>query len=112
MACGFCCDGRLFSLAPLTADEAAWARRRRLPLVAHAESVSLAQPCGALDRRRCTVYEERPASCRRFVCVLLDKVMNGELPLPAALAHVECARTAPSEDVMSAFARAERPESR
>ena len=104
-ACGFCCDGRLFSLAPLTADEASWARRRRLPLVMHSGTISLEQPCGALEGTRCTVYDERPESCRRFVCELLDRVTNGELSLEAAIKHVTAARDAPSEETMSAFAR-------
>jgi len=107
-ACGFCCDGRLFSLAPLAADEVEWARRRRLPLVTHSGKVSLEQPCGALETARCTVYDERPESCRRFVCVLLDRVTNGELALDAALAHVAAARATPNEETMSAFARAAR----
>jgi hypothetical protein len=107
-ACGFCCDGRLFSLAPLTAEEATWARRRRLPLVAHADKVSLEQPCGALEGTRCTVYDERPASCRNFVCELLDRATHGEISLEDALAHVRAARDTPSEKSMSAFARAAR----
>jgi hypothetical protein len=107
-ACGFCCDGRLFSLAPLTARETEWARRRRLPLVTHSDNVSLEQPCGALEGTRCTVYDERPESCRRFVCELLDRVTNGELALQAAIEHVAAARAAPNEELMSAFARAAR----
>ena len=107
-ACGFCCDGRLFSLAPLTASEAEWARRRRLPLVEHASNVSLEQPCGALSGTTCTVYDERPESCRRFVCVLLDQLQHGEVPLESALERVADARETPTEETMSAFARAAR----
>lgn len=107
-ACGFCCDGRLFSLAPLTLEEAAWAKRRRLPLVSHADKVSLEQPCGALEGTRCTVYDERPESCRRFVCVLLSRVTHGELSIDDALAHVKAARETPNEETMSAFERAGR----
>jgi hypothetical protein len=76
--------------------------------VEHATNVSLEQPCGALEGTRCTVYDERPESCRRFVCDLLDRSMRGELSLDAALAHVRAARDAPSEETMSAFARAAR----
>ena len=107
-ACGFCCDGRLFSLAPLTADEATWARRRRLPLVSHSGKTALEQPCGALEGTRCTVYEERPESCRRFVCLLLERVMSGALSLNAAIEHVAAARRAPTPELMSAFDRAAR----
>jgi len=107
-ACGFCCDGRLFSLAPLTPSEAEWARRRRLPLVQHAASVSLEQPCGALEGTRCTVYDERPESCRKFVCVLLDQVTCGEISLETALERVAAARETPNEETMSAFERAVR----
>ena len=105
-ACGFCCDGRLFSLAPLTLEEAAWAKRRRLPLVSHADKVSLEQPCGALEGTRCTVYDERPESCRRFVCGLLERVTNGEIDLQSAIEHVNVARAAPTKELMSAFDRA------
>lgn len=91
-ACGFCCDWVLFRFAELSADEAAWAKRRHLPLVDRAGKASLAIPCGAHGRAGCTVYEERPSVCRSFRCVLLRGVADGQTPFEKASALVTRAR--------------------
>lgn len=91
-ACGFCCDWVLFRFADLSPDEAEWAQRRHLPLVDRAGKASLAIPCGAHTREGCTVYDERPAVCRSFRCVLLRGVADGHTPFDKASALVARAR--------------------
>lgn len=89
--CGLCCDGSLFTQVPLGAgDEAAAVRRRGLTVVARADgSPALRQPCAALDGRRCAIYEDRPASCRGYRCMLYAALAEGEVSLAEALATVE-----------------------
>jgi hypothetical protein len=76
-ACGLCCDGSLFGRVDLEPDEVDAARRRRLRVLSSEESFE--QPCAALAitasgvGRRCSIYEERPLSCRRFACRLYDR---------------------------------------
>jgi Fe-S-cluster containining protein len=77
-ACGLCCDGSLFGRVDLETREIEQARRRRLRVVRDGKSFE--QPCSAFagarppsDRCGCTIYEDRPLSCRRFVCRLHEK---------------------------------------
>lgn len=82
--CGLCCDGTLFARVPV--EEAAAARLRgRLPVIGDA----LAQPCAALVGRACTVYDERPARCREFRCLLYAALADGEVDLAEAGAIVD-----------------------
>ena len=52
----------------------------------------LPQRCGALVGCRCTVYEQRPFTCRRFDCLLARSLTDKELPLDEALGIVAQAR--------------------
>jgi hypothetical protein len=78
-SCGLCCDGSLFGRVDLETEEVEGARKRRLRVVRG--GTSFEQPCSAFavaaarrpgDRGRCTIYEDRPLSCRRFVCRLYE----------------------------------------
>jgi Fe-S-cluster containining protein len=77
-SCGLCCDGSLFGRVGLEPEEVELARRRRLRVLPRAEGFE--QPCAALaspgprlGERRCSIYDDRPLACRRFVCRLLDR---------------------------------------
>jgi Fe-S-cluster containining protein len=72
-SCGLCCDGSLFGRVDLGPGEVEGARRRGLRVVRGGKSFE--QPCSAFagDGGRCAIYEERPLSCRRFVCRLYEK---------------------------------------
>ena len=83
--CGLCCDGTLFTRTPLEPGEAA-----PPPLVA--AGAHLPQPCAALSGLRCTVYADRPRSCRRYECLLYGALAQGEVTLDEALAVVAEAR--------------------
>lgn len=83
-ACGLCCDGTLFGLVPVTAEEA---RRTRLPLV---RALGTPQPCAALGAdRACGVYADRPGACRAFVC----RLAHERVAAPESFAIVARART-------------------
>lgn len=76
LSCGLCCDGTLFRRVPLEPGEGArLGARVRLS----DEDGSLVQPCRALSERRCGVYEDRPAVCRKFRCLALEQLETGDL---------------------------------
>jgi hypothetical protein len=77
-SCGLCCDGSLFGRVDLAPEEVEPARRRGLRVFHDARGFE--QPCAALASagpgpgyRRCSIYDERPRACRRFVCRLYDR---------------------------------------
>jgi Fe-S-cluster containining protein len=98
-ACGLCCDGSLFGRVDLETEEVAGARKRHLRIVGSGRSFE--QPCCALvmdtrrgsDRRRCSIYEERPLSCRRFVCRLYDKYRRDGGSIEEALSVIRRVRS-------------------
>lgn len=111
-ACGMCCDGSLFGAVDLARGEADVARRRGLRLLA--SETAFEQPCAALvphgpaapaptsGARECSMYDERPRSCRRFTCRLYERHLREGGPLGERLATVRRAR--------ALVARAEGPE--
>ena len=93
-ACGACCNGTLFDEVPLARDEIALGKRLSLPIVACGDEASMALPCPRLDVATCTVYADRPSTCRTFRCGLLEDVEAGVAPLDDALVRVEALRAA------------------
>jgi hypothetical protein len=89
-ACGLCCDGSLFGRAGLEHDEVESARKNRLQIVANERSFE--QPCAAFAGGACTIYDERPRSCRRFVCRLHERLHAGGASLDDCLTRVRRAR--------------------
>jgi Fe-S-cluster containining protein len=93
-SCGLCCDGSLFGRVDLEPGEVESARRHRLPVVAGGKAFE--QPCSALLARgpgvHCSIYDERPASCRRFVCRLYDRQVREGGPIEERIAVVRRAR--------------------
>ncbi|WP_342377679.1 YkgJ family cysteine cluster protein [Myxococcus stipitatus] len=90
LRCGMCCDGTLFTHVSLQPDEASALRRHGVPLLQREEGPPvLAQHCAALDGRTCTVYADRPASCRRYHCQLFSALSEKEVSLDEALGLVD-----------------------
>ncbi len=90
LRCGLCCDGNLFTQVPLAAAEVADARRRGLTIAARPDGGdALRQRCDALTGTRCKIYDERPASCRRYHCMLHAALAADEVSLASALALVD-----------------------
>ena len=94
--CGFCCDGTMFSNVPLGADEAVPHRA----IGACPGDTGFAQPCAALNRTACTVYEGRPKACRAFRCGALAGLEDGTMSRQEAegtLAEVRARRAQVAE---------------
>ncbi len=86
LACGLCCDGNLFTQVPLRSEEVAPLARRGLTIVARSDGgAALRQRCGALVGRCCDIYEERPATCRSYRCMLLTALVEGDVDVREAL---------------------------
>lgn len=83
--CGLCCDGTLFEFVELytEADVAALSSLASV-FVQRSDGVRVQQPCPALDGRCCSVYEDRPGTCRAFECDVLRAHDRGDLSLAAA----------------------------
>lgn len=75
LSCGVCCDGTLFSSAPLAPGEAARLGER----VSVLDAGTMDFPCRALDGARCTIYDERPHICRDFNCLVLAELAAGQI---------------------------------
>lgn len=87
-ACGLCCTGLLFDVAPLEEHELPLAERLRLPLASNQYHDAFRLPCPHLDGRRCGVYESRPTVCGSYECGLLRRFKAGEVALEEALDRV------------------------
>ncbi len=92
-ACGMCCDGTLFSFVVLSAEEGRTMKAAGVEVHEEAGRSRLPQRCGALAGCRCTVYAQRPFTCRRFDCLLARSLNDKELPLDEALGVVAQARS-------------------
>jgi Fe-S-cluster containining protein len=87
-ACGFCCDGTLFGGLLLTEDEARALDQVRLPLFQAEDGPTLLMPCPA-HVGTCTIYAERPSTCRTYQCQLIDRLEQGDIDFESALLRVE-----------------------
>jgi uncharacterized protein len=97
-SCGLCCDGSLFGRAGLSPEEVSRARKNGLHVLDNAECFE--QPCRALassgaaldGNRVCSIYGERPRSCRTFTCRLHERHRIEGGPLEPRLAAVRRVR--------------------
>jgi hypothetical protein len=93
-SCGLCCDGSLFGRVRLEPSEVDSARRHRLPVVQNGGSFE--EPCTALvtqgAHHNCSIYVDRPESCRRFVCELYAGHLRDEGSLKDRIAVVHRAK--------------------
>lgn len=96
-ACGLCCDGTLFDVVKLEADDdARRLSKLGLPIKVSRGKVPVArfpQPCAALCAdRSCRLYADRPWQCRTFECRTLKEAKAGEITFAAGLRTVKQAR--------------------
>lgn len=85
--CGLCCDGSLFADVELaSSDEASALEVMGLEIEDDDDDGGglLVQPCGALKRRRCSIYPHRPDCCRTFKCRLLQEAERGAVEVERA----------------------------
>lgn len=76
LTCGMCCDGTMFQVVAVTPEEAA---RLEGQVELTADRSKLVQGCRALSGCKCGVYEQRPAVCRAFKCLVLASLEEGKL---------------------------------
>lgn len=93
-ACGACCNGTLFDEVPLDHAEIALGPRLRLPIVAAGDAACMPLPCPRLEVATCTVYLERPSTCRTYKCGLLEDLERGDVVPAEAHRRVEALRAA------------------
>lgn len=93
-SCGLCCDGSLYGCVTLEPEELARARKNHLPVLPRRNAFE--QPCPALStlgaHRACSIYSDRPRSCRNFTCRLYDRQRRDGGPLEARLESVRRVR--------------------
>jgi Fe-S-cluster containining protein len=77
-ACGLCCSGVLFHRVLLAPGEAERAAELGLSLEA-GENPGFTQPCSRFAASGCTIYDQRPSTCRRYRCEVLLKLERGEI---------------------------------
>jgi len=88
-ACGLCCNGVLFFSVRLQAtDSARTLSALGLKPKRKNRETHLLQPCPAHVDSCCTIYADRPARCRAFVCRQLRAVEDGALAETEALATI------------------------
>jgi len=79
--CGLCCDGTLFSHA---SREGGGPRAAALP-PAEGKPGAFRQPCAAFCATGCSIYEDRPTTCRTFDCTVLTAFQKGRITRDDAL---------------------------
>ena len=80
LACGLCCDGTLFQIVRMQPEDSpAELAALGLRMRQRDEDIWMEQPCAALKRLCCTVYEKRPVRCRKFHCQQLTRLAAGKI---------------------------------
>ena len=88
LSCGLCCDGTLFRHVEISAPERERLVQLGIGVGTRRKHDVMWLPCGKLDGARCTIYEQRPGGCQRFVCALGRRLTAKEVAYDGALAQV------------------------
>ena len=98
--CGLCCDGTLFDEVALLPEEIEAAASNGLQPKVEPDRVVFQQPCPRFNRI-CEIYANRPHQCRKYRCVLLARLEQGEVNYETAHATVlEARRLAAAVDAV------------
>ncbi len=108
LACGMCCNGIIFADVQLQpGDKASELKHLGLRIISSrakpnretvtvgnvpAGKLKFCQPCTAFDGSKCKIYENRPAYCRGFECLLLNRFREGRTTGPAAMRQIRKAK--------------------
>lgn len=88
-ACGMCCDGTMFQIVKMQPGDHPAALAKLGMRIRHKDGeFHMEQPCPALKKRRCEIYDQRPVRCRLFTCQQLRLLAAGETTEAAALARI------------------------
>lgn len=114
--CGLCCDGTLFRHVRISSAE-----RQQLEVLGIATGQKKQQdvmwlPCGKLEGKCCSIYEQRPGGCQRFVCALGQRLEHKEIDfadakrlveeMQARLAFLQSVFSSPNGEPVLRYARA------
>lgn len=88
LECGLCCDGTLFRHVVITEAERETLVQLGIDVGVKRKAPVMFLPCGKLEGKCCTVYEQRPGGCRRFVCAVGQRLVGKEVTLDDARALV------------------------
>jgi Fe-S-cluster containining protein len=90
LQCGLCCNGVIFAdVAVRSISKIRILKKLGFPLTTRSR---LSQPCAAFDGCRCTIYSQRPGQCKKFDCLLLEKVRSGQATQERAIQIIRKAR--------------------
>jgi uncharacterized protein len=89
LRCGLCCDGTLFRHVEIQATERERLEALGLPCADNRKREVMLLPCGKLEGKCCSIYEQRPQGCRAFVCALGRRLVAKELGVAEAEATVD-----------------------
>ncbi len=92
--CSLCCNGVLHRWTRVFPGEEALLERLGLEKVVRDGTPCFDQPCPRLAEPLCTVYADRPRTCRTYHCALLQKVEAGTVDVAAAQRDIAAARAA------------------
>lgn len=95
LSCKLCCTHGLFGSVTLKVDEVHRIKAHHLPLVERGDEWLMPFPCAA-HKGCCSIYPDRPNSCREYECDVLVAVNAGEMSEPEARALLDRANTAVS----------------
>ena len=96
--CGFCCDGTIFSEVSLKPeDKVARLAASGIHVLLDRDPRVFKQPCAAHKNCACTVYADRPHSCRSYQCELLKRFKANEVSMDETLRIIRTAVTLKNE---------------
>lgn len=91
-ACGLCCDGSLYTNVRVTPSEVGPLHDLGMRIET-GELAQFSQPCPKLVERKCSIYAERPTTCRNFACTLLRRLRLSDVAFVEALHIVATAQS-------------------
>jgi Fe-S-cluster containining protein len=92
-ACGMCCNGVLFEIVRLQPqDSVKELEKLGMQINRRKTQPYFKQPCRFLNDCTCTIYEQRPTRCRRFECLQLKLLADGEITEEQAAAKINEAK--------------------
>lgn len=81
--CSLCCTGAIFTHITISDSEST--KLQKLNIKRKNDDIKMNLPCPYLEKGSCSVYDMRPKKCQTYTCILLDKVICGEIVLIDAI---------------------------
>jgi Fe-S-cluster containining protein len=88
-----CCDGTLFNYVTLNSDDLPrLTKYPHLKIELRSQQESFGEPCILHTGKGCSAYDDRPDTCRRYVCEVLRSANREELTEDEAVGLIREAR--------------------